>query len=975
MLSQNQVPLTVSVRAYAEPVGSEKPKKPQFVDKSPASKWSLIFDTETTTDQRQELRFAFYQLRNGDALHSAGAVYNESELTTSDIKILKQFAVERQLELMPVQEFIDKVFLEIAYSLGSAYIGFNLPFDLSRLAIRHVPAKPSKGNFSMVDGFSFSYSDDKRKPKIQVKHLSSRNSLIRFTVPYTNQQSPSMRRRGIYMPDRRGHFIDVMSLASALLSGSWNLASLANFLGTEHRKLETEEHGAKLTKQYLEYAYQDVQVTWECYVELAKRYSTLKLGTRIEKIISEASLGKAYLDQMGIQPWRVVQPDFPKELIGSAMASYYGGRAEVHARRIPVPAVYCDFLSMYPTVCALMNLWRFVISIGMAYEDATSWTIDFLESVTLSDMQNPEAWKLLTVLVRVLPDSDVFPIRAKYDGSSRSIGLNKVSSNQPMWFTLADCIASKLFTGKAPKVIEAVRLTPCKPQENLRSVDIAGNLEYRVDPIADDFLKKVIENRMQVKKKLRNAVGQDKERLQSEQQALKICANATSYGIYVELNPNRHGVPVEQLCYGNTSEPFKVNRTSVEEPGRFFNPFLATFITGAARLMLGMSEQVALSKDLTWAFCDTDGIAFTPHPSTKMSDEDLFEAVSEVRDWFKALSPYAESNDILKLEDENFSIDNPKEQALLYCFAISAKRYALFNIGVDDSITLRKATAHGLGHLSEPYNESNAPDSVPEPRFDYRKSGLKRWHCDLWHQIVKAGLDGKPELVDLDALPGLEAKAVSRYTATTPELLDWFKIYNGDKQYCQQVKPFNFMLSYRYRTELFSQQTFKVSAPYNKDLAKGVLQCFDRETGKPVPVNELLSVRESLRTFHLHPESKFEFGNYVDVGFTARKHVQVLAIEHIGKEAHRWEDSVELGEILTDEQEYGHCPKEGQSRLKKVIEQCRRCNRRKLASVSEICLREITRVLTGKVIPTSDTLLKMETASMNILGSIEDQVA
>jgi hypothetical protein len=39
------------------------------------------------------------------------------------------------------------------------------------------------------------------------------------------------------------------------------------------------------------------------------------------------------------------------------MSSYFGGRAEVHRRREVVHTVYCDFASMYPTVCTLQGLW------------------------------------------------------------------------------------------------------------------------------------------------------------------------------------------------------------------------------------------------------------------------------------------------------------------------------------------------------------------------------------------------------------------------------------------------------------------------------------------------------------------------------------------------------------------------------------------------------------------------------------------
>ena len=111
------------------------------------------------------------------------------------------------------------------------------------------------------------------------------------------------------------------------------------------------------------------------------------VGTPIHRIKSEASLGKAYLQEMGIKPWRQVQPDFSPELLGKVLSAYYGGRSEVRIRRKPTRVLYCDFLSMYPTVCTLMGLWRFVIARGMVWEDATNDTRALLKRTELADLQ------------------------------------------------------------------------------------------------------------------------------------------------------------------------------------------------------------------------------------------------------------------------------------------------------------------------------------------------------------------------------------------------------------------------------------------------------------------------------------------------------------------------------------------------------------------------------------------------------------
>jgi hypothetical protein len=110
------------------------------------------------------------------------------------------------------------------------------------------------------------------------------------------------------------------------------------------------------------------------------------------KILSEASLGKAYLRQMSVRPFREVQPDFPDWLIGVIMSTYFGGRAEVQWRREIRQVLYCDFLSMYPTVCVLMGLWRFVIAQGMEWSDSTERVRDLVNSISLEQLQRPEFW-------------------------------------------------------------------------------------------------------------------------------------------------------------------------------------------------------------------------------------------------------------------------------------------------------------------------------------------------------------------------------------------------------------------------------------------------------------------------------------------------------------------------------------------------------------------------------------------------------
>ena len=96
--------------------------------------------------------------------------------------------------------------------------------------------------------------------------------------------------------------------------------------------------------------------------KLLEEYDRFDVDLQETQAYSPASLGKAHLRKMGIAPILERQPQFPKQYLGYAEAAFFGGRTSAHIRKVPVPVVYTDFLSMYPTVNALMGLWRYVIA-------------------------------------------------------------------------------------------------------------------------------------------------------------------------------------------------------------------------------------------------------------------------------------------------------------------------------------------------------------------------------------------------------------------------------------------------------------------------------------------------------------------------------------------------------------------------------------------------------------------------------------
>jgi hypothetical protein len=460
-------------------------------------------------------------------------------------------------------------------------------------------------------------------------------------------------------------------------------------------------------------------------------------------------------------------------------------------------------------------------------------------------------------------------------------------------------------------------LRPRGIQDDLKPIILAGNSNYSVNPAADDLYKAIIDLRNELLEQLKVAEGSRADELKRDEHALKILANSTSYGIFVEFIVSQLSKPELRTCFG-IDEVFQTSVTKNEKPGKYFNPLLASLITGGARLMISITQALIEKSGLDWAMCDTGSMAIANIDN--IPNKEFFSKVSEICNWFNLLNPYAKKQSILKIENVNYGLkgsDTEASMISLFALVISSKRYVLFNLAPGGSIIIRKASAHGLGQYVDPYSADESP--LPSPVVSLEDMGVRRWQRDLWHQIIRAALDGNPDIVDLAALPNLDRPAASRYGSTTPHLLNWFKTHNDGRSYEDRVKPANFLLSFQARDSSkepiiaddsnFRNRTRpKPIAPYSKDISEAASRCFDRETGQPVSISELKTYREALKDYHLSAESKFENGGPYDHGASRRRNVRVVAIDLIGKEADRWEDQAYLGIDQNSQINYGRLP-------------------------------------------------------------------
>ena len=91
--------------------------------------------------------------------------------------------------------------------------------------------------------------------------------------------------------------------------------------------------------------------------------------------------------------------------------------------------------------------------------------------------------------MRVIPDGDILPTRAKYSHESNDyqVALNHLyaSSDDPnegLWFALPDLVASVILTGRIPKIVDAFRIVPKGQLAGLRPIDAARCRDDRSAP-------------------------------------------------------------------------------------------------------------------------------------------------------------------------------------------------------------------------------------------------------------------------------------------------------------------------------------------------------------------------------------------------------------------------------------------------------------------------------------------------------------
>jgi DNA polymerase type B, organellar and viral len=884
--------LPIFLRAHTTKV-EERLESPWIKAKPPQwPEWVLLCDAESRTSIDQTFTFGIYRILNlvDEQYRCREEVIVYDKLSKQELKAIQTFA-RNNFPDIEEPSFPPKVLFSVQGSLlefgehgffpalreGWLIAGLNLPFDLSRFSLDWRTTR--KGGFALILSKIWwrqtqSWIANPYRPPIKIEPKDARTAFIsrgstKCPAEWLNQ----------------GRLLDIGTLLFALFDQHRSLRAWCQYfreernLGWVHEKIDHEPSG-QVTSKELEYCRRDVQCTQNLLNCAKAEFDQYELDDLLpDEAYSPASLGKSIFRKMGI-----IQPSeklvTPPELQGVFMQSYFGGRAEAHIRKVPVPSMRLDFVSQYPSANTLMGNWEILTAKRVSFPESTKEVRKFLEKVTLSKCFEPSLWRELRFFALIQPDGDILPVRAPFDPKDPehlNIADSHFTSEKPVWFAGPDIVASIIRTGRVPHVLKAIRIMPHGRQAGLKPIMLRGVVE--INPYRDDFFKVLIEQR--------KANESDK----TLKHALKVIANSTAYGAFVELNEERKSRPVELDVFSGEHYHRRSAR-DVEVPGKWYFPPLASLITSSGRLLLAMAEKCVTNAGGTWLFCDTDSLAVVaspkggtvypkrPEEECEMDQREIapipvlrHEAVLKMARRFRSLNPYSFGGDLLKVEDVNYQNGDPKTDLLrtVEGYGISSKRYSLL-----DKSGIIEVKGHGLGYLM-------SPASPGEP--DWMKTAWQYvLHLD---QVLCTGKDPK----------WLDYPAMMKVPVSSPAVLGRLKGF---------CKPFDFVLAPILRSDKLDPKE-RAEKPilitrfnkysdewldatyYNVRTGKKCrITVGDRKRGR-LPVK---TYRDVLHQYLYHPECKFAGpdGRPCDPwtrGVLQRRHILAADFKYCGKEVKR----------------------------------------------------------------------------------------
>ena len=324
-------------------------------------------------------------------------------------------------ELLPLSPLLNDVLWPILRDEGErAYlVGYNVLYDLSRLACAWRVLRRTKDTL-LRDGFALSLFTHAGAPSTQRPErccqLPSGGALMRWGAYATGGEAQSRQ-----LHPSLQNLLDTANLIHGLTGQPHTLEAACRAMGLpeDEWKHPVTQHGV-ITPDYVAYNRQDVLATTAVTLAALRRYEAIGLSKPPTQIYSAASVAKAVLDDLGVQPRLVRQPQLARYQ-GIGMEAYYGGRVECRIRGCAVPVVYVDFNSLYSTVSALSGLWRLTTASRVPHGPRLHRflrLIAFLQTVTAEQLFRSDRLAHTQCIRAAACPGDALPMRARFDGKN-----------------------------------------------------------------------------------------------------------------------------------------------------------------------------------------------------------------------------------------------------------------------------------------------------------------------------------------------------------------------------------------------------------------------------------------------------------------------------------------------------------------------------------------------------------------------------
>ena len=772
----------------------------------------------------KKLDFGICGIWVNEKLSNLYAFYDN--LSESEVSQLQKICSLYPVTILSRIEFVEQVFFPCVFRARAKCIGFELPFVISRLAI--------DVTFSTrwQNGFSFTLSGRAKFPHIVVKSIDSKSQFIEFNKPIPKKNST---KSTFY----RGAFVDTKTLGFVLTNDNYDLESALSDFDCPIKVSESKKSG--VSEQNFKTGLSHILAYHSLYKQQIKRLEYFSITKPEHRLVSPASIGKSYLEKIGIKSFSEQNLKFPPELLGYLMSTFYGARVEARIIHSPTLVTNLDFTSMYPTLFVLFGMYRFLIADTITHHTSTKETQEFLNQVTASDINKPEFWPKTLTICKIVPDGDFLPVRTDYNSKVPNVCVNYLKSQDgtALWYVLPDLIASKLRTGKTPQILEAITFVPQDVQSGLRDIEILQGITLQK---GEDLFKKLVECRF------------DLAENKQTHKVIKTIANSSAYGIFIQLNTRKTMLPKQVTVYGLDS--FDTETNHIENTSKFFNPIISVFLTAGARLVLTTVEHLLKKNNGYLAYCDTDAVFVSP------------QHAEMIQEFFQPLNPYSRDVELFKVQKEN-----GKELENVLVYAISPKRYAIYE-KKGNKITIYKYSNHALGHLI----------------------GVD--HEQFWRDIILLHYNPKKEK---EILAKYETKyAMSELLITNYDFFGRFGVLNDGKPYSEMTKPYDSVLiGNAYRKDRKTGVPIVPFVPKNDGLDEAPFGEFiDYKSGVLYPNSDSLDSQHYWKPMSV---TFLEYRNNDSENILKRKLVfGKESVKYVGKEINELEASTVFGVFKED---------------------------------------------------------------------------